>query len=159
MRNSIEETALRYLSFRMRTLHEMKKYLGEKGFSEEEIETLIKKYEQSGYLDDEEYCRQYIRYGLKKGKSRKRIHYELCQKGVDVSVAENSFEDFLEEEAPDYDEKSRALSEAEKVIRAAGQPLTEKLLGRAARRLQSKGYSSDVIYSVLRELRKSDREG
>lgn len=158
MKKNIEETALVYLSSRSRTIYEMKRHLEAKGFSEEEIGTLAERYRQSGYLDDEEYCRQYIRCGMGKGKSRRRIIYELGEKGVEQSVAENVFEDFREEEPESYDEKSRAFSEAEKVIRAAGQPLTEKLLGRAARRLQYKGYGSDVIYSVLRELREIHRE-
>ncbi len=158
MKTGIEETALRYLSSRNRTFCEMKKHLAGKGFCEEEIRELTERYRRCGYLDDEEYCRQYIRYGLGKGKSRRRILYELREKGVEQSLAENIFEDFLEEEAVEYDERSRAFSEAEKVIRTGGQPLSEKILGRVARRLQSRGYGSDVICSILRELRERDTE-
>ena len=72
MKTGIEETALRYLSSRNRTFCEMKKHLAGKGFCEEEIRELTERYRRCGYLDDEEYCRQYIRYGLGKGKSRRR---------------------------------------------------------------------------------------
>lgn len=154
----IHDAALRHLSSRSRTVTEMKKYLSEKGFNIEEIGELIEEFSQYGYLDDERYCREYFRYAFGKGKGKRKVFYELREKGVDASVMEMAFEDYLAEDGPDFDERGRALAEAQKVLRLAdideGEAVPEKILARAARKLQSKGYSSDVIYSVLGELRK-----
>ena len=75
---------------------------------------------------------------------------------MDAALIENAYEDYcLEEGEPD--ERQRAREEADKVLRAAGlepgTPVPEKIVARAARRLSSKGYSSDVIYSVIGDLR------
>ena len=76
-------------------------------------------------------------------------------------MMEIAFADFTEElleEGTVFDEKKQALSEAEKVLRLSeipqGEPVPEKILAKIARKLQSRGFGSDVIYSVLGELRR-----
>lgn len=153
---SIEDAALRHLSARSRTTAEMGSYLAGKGFDEDSIKGLLSRFAGCGYLDDERYCREYFRYSFGKGKGRRRVFAELREKGVDAALIENAYEDYcLEEGEPD--ERQRAREEADKVLRAAGlepgTPVPEKIVARAARRLSSKGYSSDVIYSVIGDLR------
>ena len=50
----------------------------------------------------------------------KLLFLELRQKGVDSLTIENAFEDYLQEEENEYDERAMALAEAEKVLRIAG---------------------------------------
>lgn len=161
MSGNIYDAALRYLSSRSRTVFEMRKYLAGRGYEEEETESLIAEFMSEGYLNDEDYCRQYFRYGHSSGKGKRKLFYELREKGIDSAVAEIAFEDFKEElsaEGTVFDERKQALSEAEKVLRLAGippgGPVPEKVLARIARKLQSRGFESDVIYSVLGELRR-----
>jgi len=158
MSRNIEDTALRYLSSRSRTGEEMRSHLTARGFASDEIAALIKKFEDLGYLDDEQYCREYFRYALGKGRGKRRIFYELRQKGVDPAVAENVFEDYLAEEDLQYDEKERAFAAAEKILSSAalvpGDPIPEKVLSRIARKLQAEGYGSEVIFRVIGDLRK-----
>lgn len=153
-----KETALRYLSYRSRTVFEVEKHLKEKGFSAEETGSAIEECKGCGYLDDENYCRAYFRLALAKGKGKRKIFFELREKGVDPQTAESAFEDYFAEEAQEYDEREMARTEAEKVLRISGietgDPVPEKILARIARKLQSKGYGSDVIYSVIGELRR-----
>lgn len=153
---SIEEAALRHLSARSRTVGEMRRYLDGKGFDREEAEALVARFLDFGYLDDSRYCREYLRYAMSKGKGKRRIFAELREKGVDSAVIETAYADYCQEEG-EPDERQRAREEADKVLRSAGfgdgTPAPEKILARAARRLASKGYSSDVIYSVIGELR------
>ncbi len=155
---SIDNAALRYLSARSRTVFEMKKKLAEKDFAEEEIEALIERFLSYGYLNDEKYCMSYFRYAFGKGKGKRRVFQELRQKGVDSFTIENAFEDYLSEEETEYDERAMAMAEAEKVLRIAGiaedGEIPEKILGRVARRLGSKGYGGETIYSVIGELRR-----
>ncbi len=155
---SIDNAALRYLSARSRTVFEMKKKLAEKGFEEEEIEALIQRFLSYGYLNDATYCISYFRYAFEKGKGKRKVFQELRQKGVDSLTIENAFEAYLQEEENEYDERAMALAEAEKVLRIAGvsrdEEIPEKILGRIARRLGSKGYGGETIYGVIGELRR-----
>ena len=158
MGDRIDDAALRYLSARSRTVFEMKKKLTEKGFGEEETAELIARFSEYGYLDDSAYCRAYFRYAFEKGKGKRKVFQELRQKGVDSLTIENAFEDYLQEEENEYDERAMALAEAEKVLRIAGvsrdEEIPEKILGRIARRLGSKGYGGETIYGVIGELRR-----
>ena len=161
MNGNIYDAALRYLSSRSRTVFEMRKYLAGKGYDETETEALIAELLSAGYLNDQEYCRRYFSYALSKGKGKRKLYYELREKGVDPSVIEIAFADFTEElleEGTVFDEKKQALSEAEKILRLSdisqGEPVPERILASIARKLHSRGFESDVIYSVLGELRR-----
>lgn len=138
----IRDTALKYLASRPRTCGEMRKHLREKGFEEEEIEGVIRRFQTVYYLDDEDYCRQYFDYAFGKGKGFFRVKRELEEKGVDRELIQMVFEDYEEEES----EFERASRQAEKL--AAGQTPGKKLAGRIGRRLSALGYSRGVIYKI-----------
>lgn len=151
---NINDAALRYLSSRSRTVFEMRRQLGQKGFEEKEIDDLIAEFRDCGYLNDLGYCQEYFQYAFGKGKGKRLVFNELREKGVDQVVIDIAFEEF----DSDVDEVSRAREEAAKVLRMAeiedGQPVPEKVLARIARKLQSKGYNSDIIYSVIGDMRR-----
>lgn len=149
---NIYDKALKKLSSRPRTVWEMRKYLDREGFDREEIERVVKELESMHYLDDVEYCRMYLRREIEKGRGKSVAARGLKELGVD----EFTIEDVLAEEEFDFDEKSLAMEEALKVVRMAGEepPCSEKTIGRIARRLQSKGYRTELIYSIIGELRK-----
>ncbi len=150
----INDAALRHLSSRSRTIHEMKAHLLQKGFEEKEIDSLIAEFRDCGYLDDLRYCQEYFNYAFGKGKGKRRVFNELREKGVDQADIDIAFDEYDLE----MDEVSRAREEAAKVLRMAeiedGQPVPEKIVGRIARKLQSKGYSSDIIYSIIGDMKR-----
>lgn len=155
---NINEAALRHLANRSRTALEMKRHLAGKGFDEEEIRAEIEELKSFGYIDDSRYCQEYFRYAFGKGKGKRKVFSELREKGIDPEMMEIAFEDFQEEEG--LDERARAFDEARKVLRMAdidadgGDEIPEKVLARIGRKLQSKGYDSGMIYSVIGELRR-----
>jgi Uncharacterized protein conserved in bacteria len=153
---NIYDSALRRLSAQPRTEFELRKYLNDKGFMNSEIDDVISEFLSCGYLDDAAFCADYFRYAFGKGWGRKRIVSELKKKGVDAEVIQNAFADY-EEENP-VDERTIARQEAEKILRMADisgeEPVPEKVLGRIARRLASYGYSPEIIYGIIGELRK-----
>lgn len=164
MKLDVRETAARFLTYRSHTVAEMRSHLQHKGFDDDEIETLINDYIYFGYLDDQRYCQEYFDYAFSKGKGKRVVFAELKEKGIDSETIQIAFED---REEP-YDERSRAWEEAAKVLRMADvyldednqvleeckEKIEEKLVAKVARRLQSKGYSSDTIFSVIGELRR-----
>ena len=160
----IRDVAAKFLAYRSHTIQEMRRHLKQKDFDEEAIDGLIEDFVEYGYLDDERYAKQYFDYAFSKGKGKRAAFTELKEKGIDSDIIQFAFEDMEAE----YDEKGRAREEARKVLRMAGiefdgdgriceesrQLVDEKLIAKAARRLQSKGYGSDTIYSVIGEMRR-----
>lgn len=149
---NIYDKALKKLSSRPRTVQEMRKYLGGEGFDKEEIDRLVEEFSSMHYLDDEEYCRMYLRRELDRGRGKAMIARRLRELGVNDFVVEDVFA----EDEFNVDERQLAMEEAVKVLRMAGEepPCSEKVIGRVARRLQSRGYSTDVIYGIIGELRR-----
>lgn len=153
---NIKEVAVRYLEHRSRTCGEMKKHLADKGFSEAEVKQTVEELKQLHYLDDFQYTIAYLNYGFSKGKGIKLIKYELYDKEVDGNVVEDAI-DFYEEEygveIKAY-EIERAKQQTLKI--SAGAEIDEKVMAKIARRLSSKGYTGDVIYSVIGILKKQE---
>lgn len=168
----IQQTAIRYLSYRERSAHEVRQFLKGKGFSSEEIAPAMVELEEMDYVNDDRYCESFIRYALSKGKASLRIKQELKEKGIEGQRVELFLEEMLDRES----EKENALKEAEKILRKFsslkqpggcldedGQPfsdlpektegLDEKLKGKIGRRLSALGYQANTIYSVLEKLK------
>lgn len=151
----IRNEALRYLSNRPRTVSEMRDHLLKKGGSLEEIEKVIEDFIQCRYLDDVKYTEMYLRYALGKRKALYRIKYELQQKGVKEFDIEDGIYLFEDENSVDINEIQRenAYKEADKILGKLGEEIEKKHLDKLARRLNTLGYSSSVIASILGEYR------
>lgn len=155
---NIKEAAVRYLENRPRTCKEMRDRLLEKGFETEDIEKTIEELKDLNYLNDIEYVPVYINYGFSKGKGIKLIKYELFEKGVSSNDIEDGIALYEEEYGYDFyeDERERAMSQALKVT--DGKLPDEKMVGRIVRRLSSKGYDQNIVWSIVEELRKGEME-
>ena len=151
---NISDVAARRLSTGSRTSRELKEYLLKKEFKEEEVDELIREFTDYGYLNDERYCHEYFRYAFGKGKSKNRVFYELRTKGIKQNLIDIAFEDY----EGDTDERKRAMAEAIKILERSsigdGEAVPEKILGRIGRNLNNKGYSSDIIYSIIGDIRR-----
>ena len=148
----IMEVAARHLATRPRSTVELENYLRKKEFHEVDIKDAVRKLTENGYLNDSEYARTYIRYALGKRKSLFRIKYEIKEKGVSQENIENGIYIFEDETDSDIKEieYENALAEAARYIKTQGdEPSEKKQLDKAARRLNSLGYSASVISSVL----------
>lgn len=154
---NISDAAARKLSYRSMSVAELRDFLLKKGYEAAEVEEVLRRFREDGYLDDQRFCREYFRYAFQKNKAKSRVFAELLQKGISEEDMQFAYEDYLEEEG-DVDESARARAEAAKVLRAAGipegEPVPEKVCGRIARRLSGYGYASHVIYEILGELRR-----
>lgn len=157
-KTDIRDAAARFLAYRSRTAEEMKRHLLQKDYDASEAESVIAEFKEYGYLDDSRYCMQYFDYAFGKGKGKRLVFAELKEKGIDSDTMQFAFEDWQAEHPDTYDEKARAMEEAMKVLYLVDVdpdegPIDSKVAARIGRRLQSKGYSSDVIYSVIGALR------
>ena len=62
--------------------------LTEKGYNEIIIAEVINELESLGYIDDESFAQMFFEYCLEKMWGKKKIHYEMAQKGIPESIIE-----------------------------------------------------------------------
>ena len=115
----------------------------------DEIESLINKFIQEKYLDDERFCEVMIRSEIRKGNGKQKIIQKLMQKGVAISLAKTQADALIEDK--DMFDPAWTLAEKKKIQIERKYPdlsdfekrqkITQYLAGR--------GYSFDLIKEVL----------
>ena len=157
MTTAFEQAAL-YLGRQMRTRKQTEDYLRKKGFAADEIDEACDLLEEYRYLDDLEFARMYFESGYRKSKGRRRIRQELSAKGVSRGRIDEA-----ETLVPQPDEEETALEIARQVLEGSGFSGAEdrkdkdRIRARAARRLASRGFQTDVIYRAIRRA-ETDKE-
>lgn len=82
------DKALNILSRKSITSHDLGAKLAEKGYEDIVICEVIKDLESLGYIDDESYASMYLEYCLEKMWGKKKITYEMKQKGISDEIIE-----------------------------------------------------------------------
>lgn len=143
------DKAVQRLASRARGKAEMEKYLTEKGFSESAVANTIKKLQGYGYIDDSEFARLVVRDRVNtKSIGRRSLAYELKRIGVSDEEAAGAMEQYGEE-----DELAAATRQAEKDLRrTVGEPDQKKRRAKVYASLARRGFSGDVINTVLSAL-------
>lgn len=133
------EKATGYISKCQKTKKQIREYLQKKGFEEEVCEYALEKLGEYHFVDDELFAKSYVKV---KGKNsgRKKLSYELKNKGIDEQIINDCIETFCE------DEKT-VNNVLEKYIK--NKPLDIKTKQKAFRYLLSHGYSSDVASKAI----------
>lgn len=145
------DRAAKYLAYKPRTSKQLRDHLKSRGAGQEDIARCIEMMESYHLLDDMEFTRMYIESRLASGKGMNRIRQELKQAGIDSTMIEDAM--LLVEDMPDEYEmaldQARAAIEAENTAEMdhAGR---QKLMGKLARRLGSRGFSTDTVYRAVR---------
>lgn len=134
-----QDTALKFLSYKMRTEKEIVKKLYEKEFSEEIIAKVMAFLHKYGYVNDRKYCEAYIKESVRlKAKGRQLIKYELRERGISDSIISEAFEN------TEIDEVSSAVKLLRKKVRDFSD-MDFKTKQKYFAMLQRKGYGYDVI--------------
>lgn len=86
-----KETALRYISYRPRTVWEVVKKLTQKGYHQDIISHIVLFLKEYGFLDDQEFAEMWLRSRTgEKPCGRVRIYHEMMRKGIDREIIEES---------------------------------------------------------------------
>src|SRR5215208_2519314 len=137
--------ALHFLGYRARSRREVRDRLRRYGYGEETVGRVIRRLEELGYLDDEEFARTAAREKARRYGPR-RVSAELRRSGVDAELAQG----VVEEEFASRSEVQLARSAAARRYNRGGS-------GAEARRvygfLMRRGYSAGVCADVAREYR------
>ncbi|WP_100371811.1 recombination regulator RecX [Bacillus sp. FJAT-45037] len=140
--------ALNFLSYRMRSIHEMEEYLTKKERHPEHVERVISKLIELKFLNDQEFSKAYVeskKLTLLKGPMK--LRQELMQKGVGPQYIAEALETFPEEEQVEKMIKWLEKKEARKPKQSLSS-FKQKL----ATQLMAKGFSRQAIQLALNEV-------
>jgi regulatory protein len=81
------QSALHFLSFRNRSVNEIEMHLAKKGFFENDIIQVIDCLKSRGYLDDENFAKEWVESrSASKPRGRRLLAYELKQKKINSDM-------------------------------------------------------------------------
>ena len=147
---ALYEYAVGALSRRMRSVAELKRLLRQKNIEGDDreavIEAVIRKLKDQRYLNDADFAAQYTSYRKSNEKFGKlRVITDLKQKGIHGEVIEKAisvaYEDVNEEQ----------LAREHLLRKRMKKPATQKESARIYRALARAGFSSRVIFKVLKQ--------
>ena len=150
-RNELDEAkavAFRFLSYRPRSMEEVKRKLSEKEFSPLTVKKTLARLNELGYLNDYEYAHSFARSSVEGKKwGALRIHAELIQKGIANNIIDHTITQIKRE----YDELQVARQALETKFAQSDlyRPVDEKTRNKFTRFLRRKGFDWNTIYSVI----------
>lgn len=149
--NKARQTAVKLIHTKPRTTAEMKRRLTEKGFANNHISTVLSWLTQYGYLNDQAYAEAWVEERRRvKGYGIHMLRHELEQKGVEshwIEAALSSLED-----RDDFDLALEWACKRYERLHHLDWPVIKRRIGTF---LQRKGYSFEVVMSVLEEIKRT----
>lgn len=150
-----EYYGIRFLGIRPRTQMELIKHLHDKGFTDETIHQVCKTFHEKNYLDDQQFAHQWVMERMHlKPRGKQLLRYELNRKGVDSHIIDEAMDEISFEEELEAAKKI-VLKKYSRPIFATGMEMRNKI----GPFLQRKGFTYDVIISVLEQLKDSLIQG
>ena len=137
--------ALKLLKRMIKTKQDIIKYLKDKDFNKESIEMSIKKLEEQGYINDQNYAKSYVHNCIiTTTKGPNKIASELEKKGVTSSDYEEALEEYtssLEKEKVEKLISKKIKSNHNKSAKILKQKLSLDLI--------NNGFHQDIVKEVL----------
>lgn len=145
--------ALRILTRRAHSVHEMKTKLLRRADSELLAQVVLARLKESGQLDDSRYARQFTRTRAEVRKQGKfRIARDLRARGV----PDRHINDAIAESAACHDEAAVVRLRIERKLRSFRGEVDEKKLASIYRSLLAVGFPSDLIRRELKSLTRGE---
>lgn len=146
---ALYDYAVRLLGQQMRTVAELQRLLrrrvepGEAG--EAKMNAVIARLKERRYLDDSAYAQDYAKLRQENASlGRRRVQQDLTRKGVQAAVIATTLDGAYEN--TDEEELARRHLERKRVQK----PQTDKEAARVMRMLARAGFSTGIIYRILR---------
>ena len=141
------QIVLRQLAMAPRSRAQLEQKLLQRGCPADVTATVLDRMTEVGLVDDEAYAQMLVRsQQAGRGLARRALARELRTKGIEDDLAQRALASI-----PDADERDRARTLVDKKLRAMHGLGIEVQTRRLAGMLARKGYSSSVIYAVIRE--------
>ena len=150
-----KDYAFKLLSYRPRSIKEIRNRLKKKDYSSKVILEVIKSLKRLKFLNDKEFSRMWVESRINtRPMGRYRLKQELIQKGIDRDLIEKTLSSYREKE-----EIKLVRELAQRKLGKSYQNLDEVTTKRRLHGfLQRRGFSYDIIQEVMKELRGVDDE-
>jgi len=141
---NIQAVALRLLARREHSAQELRRKLGDKGFTAGEVENVLERLAQDKLLSDERFVESFIQSRINKGYGPLHIQAELYERGISRGLIDALIQ-------------TGAAQWSELAVRAQhkrfgqGLPADYKEYARQARFLQQRGFTMEQINSALKQ--------
>ena len=144
--------ALRYLSYRERSILEVTQYLEKKEYLQPVIQQALDALIELNYVNDQRFALEWGRYKINKQKlGKSRLYVELLHKGIDKEVLENTLAILYE----DNPETELAIQCARKKMNSLQGVKEEIKKRRLMQHLKRRGFSADIIYQSIKIVSKT----
>ncbi len=149
--------AIKALGRHMRTETELRRLMATRAepgpHGEAAIQTVLARLKDHGYLNDASYAETYARLRQENEKlGARRVRQDLQQKGIRSDLIAKTLE------ARYGTTNEEALARLHLVRKRIAKPTNEKETARVMRRLVAAGFSTGVIYKILRQWNVPDEE-
>lgn len=142
------QLALNYISYQLRTVQEVDRFLKEKEFTSENRKKIIERLAELQVIDDAFYAQSYVRTQLAlSDKGPKQIQQKLKQKGIKETIIQDALQLFDEQSEVDL-----ALRTAMKLNQRIHHKSHRERLQKIRLGLLQKGYQSQVIEQVMGQI-------
>jgi regulatory protein len=147
--------ALKLLSYKPRSVAEMRARLNEKEWADAQVvEQIIARLVELGYLDDEQFAARYADARLTvKPLGRTRLRRDLQRRKVSTQVVEQALEQAYEE----HSEEELIARAIAKRTRLKGAPATREETKKLFDYLIRRGFSYDLVMRKVREISAQSR--
>ena len=152
----IREAALNLLSYRPRSVKEMRYRLIRKGWEREPVEQIIGELKEKSYLDDREFAAVFARDRVKnKCLGSQSLRNELFKKGVSKEIIEEAEAEIYEAHPPET--LIERLLQKRKI--SSDTPVTAKEKQRLVAMLRRKGFTWDQMEPFVGGLKVGEADG
>ncbi len=142
---------LRLLTYRDRSVSEVKEYLLRKSYPADIRELVIEEMIGYGYLDDRRFAANLISYRKAGGHGLLRVRYEMQQKGVKRQII-----DELIDENFDQDQDLVKIKELLKKREPLSGAVDQRWINRQASFLKRRGFQDTLIIEAINEYNRSE---
>ena len=140
-----KDAAYNYLSYRARSIKEVRDKLVQKEFAEEIVEQVVADLQRQKLLDDREFARRFVEARLGRANGSRKLAMELRRKGVESEIVDETVAEFAD--TLDSEERAIALlgKQAWRYRGLERDKAKRRMLGFLARR----GYDAQMARSAV----------
>ena len=155
-RERVFQRAAKLLAAKQRSVEELReRLLAGRGATKANVEEVIARLREYGYLDDAKFAQSYASLRLRERPlGRRRLQRDLWLKKVDKEAAESALDEVFEA-TPETDLIDRAIA---KRIRLRGKPKTRAEAKKLFDHLLRQGFEFELVSEKVRALAKSEIE-
>ena len=155
-RERVFQRAAKLLAAKQRSVEELReRLLAGRGATKANVEEVIARLREYGYLDDAKFAQSYASLRLRERPlGRRRLQRDLWLKKVDKEAAESALDEVFEA-TPETDLIDRAIA---KRIRLRGKPGTREDAKKLFDHLLRQGFEFELVSEKVRALTKNESE-